>query len=66
MSRNSERNIYIKQLEELYEQGKKTLMIESKDILSSMSDEELGKLVRETYHKKIEECENHLKYMKSL
>ncbi len=66
MSLKSDRNIYIKQLEELYEEGKKSLMVESKYILSTMSNEELGKLIRELYHKKIEDCESHLKYMKSL
>jgi hypothetical protein len=66
MSRISERNIYTKQLEELYSQSKKSLTIDANLILSQMSDDELGKLVRDQYKKKVDDCDSHLKYMKSL
>lgn len=66
MSRISERQIYTKQLEELYGESKKTLTIESKIILSDITDEELGKFVREQYKKKVDDCDSHLKHMKSL
>lgn len=66
MSRISERSIYIKQLEELYSQSKKTLTIDSEIILSQISNEELGRLVREQYNKKVDDCDSHLKHMKSL
>jgi hypothetical protein len=66
MSRISERSIYTKQLEELYSQSKKSLTIDANLILSQMSDDELGKLVRDQYKKKVDDCDSHLKYMKSL
>ncbi len=53
MSRISERSIYTKQLEELYSQSKKSLTIDANLILSQMSDDELGKLVRDQYKKMI-------------
>ena len=66
MSRISERSIYTKQLEELYFESKKSLTIDANIILSQISDEELGKLVRDQYKKKIDDCDSHLKHMKSL
>ena len=66
MSRISERSVYTKQLEEIYFQSKKSLTIDANLILSQMSDDELGKLVRDQYKKKVDDCDSHLKYMKSL
>lgn len=66
MSRISERSIYTKQLEEIYSQSKKSLTIDANLILSQMSDDELGKLVRDQYKKKVDDCDSHLKHMKSL
>ncbi len=66
MLRISERNIYTKQLEELYSESKKSLTIDASSILSQMSNEELGRLVREQYKKKVDDCDSHLKHMKSL
>lgn len=66
MLRISERQIYTKQLEEMYIESKKTLTIDSTIILSEITDEELGKIVREQYKKKIDDCDSHIKHMKSL
>lgn len=66
MSRISERSIYTKQLGELYSESKKSLTIDANLILSQISDEELGRIVREQYKKKVDDCDSHLKHMKSL
>lgn len=66
MLRISERNFYIRQLEQEYTEYKKTLTVYASDILSELSDEDLGKLVREQYKKKVDDCDSHLKHMKSL
>jgi hypothetical protein len=47
-------------------EGKQSLTIPSSLINKTTDDAELGKLVRETMIKKIEDCEKHVEYMKSL
>jgi hypothetical protein len=61
-----ERKIYIRQIEQICEEGKQSLTIPSSLINNTIDDAELGKLVREMLIKKIEDCENHVTYMKSL
>lgn len=61
-----ERKLYIRQIEQLCEEGKQSLTIPSSLINETIDDVELGKLVREMMVKKIEDCEKHVEYMKSL
>ena len=61
-----ERKLYIRQIEQLCEEGKQSLTIPSLLINETIDDNELGKLVREMMVKKIEDCEKHVEYMKSL
>jgi hypothetical protein len=61
-----ERKLYIRQIEQLCEEGKQSLTIPSSLINETTDDVELGKLVREMMVKKIEDCEKHVEYMKSL
>lgn len=61
-----ERKLYIRQIEQICEEGKQSLTIPSSLINKTTDDAELGKLVRETMIKKIEDCEKHVEYMKSL
>jgi hypothetical protein len=66
MAANVERKLYIKQIEQLCEEGKKSVSIPSTLINETTNDAELGRLVREMMGKKIVDCENHVRYMKSL
>lgn len=66
MGTSVERKLYIKQIEQICEEGKKSLMIPSILIHETTDDAELGKLVRDLMKQKIEDCENHVAYMKSL
>jgi hypothetical protein len=61
-----ERKLYIRQIEQICEEGKQSLTIPSSLINETTDDAELGKLVREMMIKKIEDCEKHVEYMKSL
>jgi hypothetical protein len=61
-----ERKLYIRQIEQICEEGKQSLIIPSSLINETTDDAELGKLVREMMIKKIEDCEKHVEYMKSL
>jgi hypothetical protein len=61
-----ERKLYIRQIEQICEEGKQSLTIPSLLINETTDDAELGKLVREMMIKKIEDCEKHVEYMKSL
>ena len=61
-----ERKLYIKQIEQICEEGKQSLTIPSSLINETIDDAELGKLVKEMLIKKIEDCDSHVKYMKSL
>jgi len=61
-----ERKLYIRQIEQICEEGKQSLTIPSLLINETTDDVELGKLVREMMVKKIEDCEKHVEYMKSL
>jgi hypothetical protein len=61
-----EAKIYRRQIIEMGEKSKKTLTIEAEDVLKRQDDEELGRWVRETLNKKLEEIDNHINYIKSL
>lgn len=66
MGASVERKLYIKQIEQLCEEGKKSLIVPSELIHSTIDDAELGKMIRNLMKQKIEDCENHVTYMKSL
>jgi hypothetical protein len=66
MATSVERKLYIKQIEQICEEGKQSLTIPSSLINETIDDAELGKLVKEMLIKKIEDCDSHVKYMKSL
>lgn len=66
MATSVERKLYIKQIEQLCEEGKKSLTIPSTLINDTTDDSELGKLVREMMRQKVVDCEQHVEYMKSL
>ena len=66
MTTSVERKLYIKQIEQICEEGKQSLTIPSSLINETINDAELGKLVKEMLIKKIEDCDSHVKYMKSL
>jgi hypothetical protein len=66
MAASVERKLYIKQIEQICEEGKKSLMVPSTLINETTDDAELGRLVRKMIEQKIEDCENHVRYMKSL
>jgi len=66
MAASVERKHYIKQIEQICEEGKKSLMVPSTLINETTDDAELGRLVRKMIEQKIEDCEKHVEYMKSL
>lgn len=66
MATNTERKLYTKQIEQMCEEGKKSVTIPSTLIDETTNDAELGRLVRDLMNKKIVDCENHVRYMKSL
>ncbi len=66
MAASVERKLYIKQIEQLCEEGKKSLVVPSSLINETTDDAELGKLVRQMMRQKTEDCEKHVEYMKSL
>ena len=66
MATNVERKFYIKQIEKLCEEGKKSLTVPSSLINGTIDDAELGKLVRRMMKQKTEDCEKHVEYMKSI
>jgi hypothetical protein len=66
MATSVERKLYIKQIEQICEEGKQSLTIPSSLINETIDDAELGKLVKEMLIKKIEDCDSHVKYMKSV
>lgn len=61
-----ERKLYIRQIEQICKEGKQSLTVPSSLINETIDDNKLGKLVREMMVKKIEDCEKHVEYMKSL
>ena len=66
MAASVERKLYIRQIEQICEEGKQSLTIPSLLINETTDDAELGRLVRKMIEQKIEDCENHVRYMKSL
>jgi hypothetical protein len=66
MATSTERKLYIKQIEQICEEGKKSVIIPSSLIDETTNDAELGRMVRDLMKKKIVDCENHVRYMKSL
>lgn len=66
MGTNTERKVYIRQIEQMCEEGKKSVNIPSTLIDETTNDAELGRIVRDLMRKKIVDCENHVRYMKSL
>lgn len=61
-----ERQFYTKQMEEICEEGKKFVTVSSLIIDQTSDDSELGKIVREMMKKKIVDCEEHVRHMKSI
>ena len=63
---NDDKKIYIRQMIKMSEEAKKTIVIKSEMILDSNDDCELGKMVRLLLMEKINACDEHIKYVKSL
>jgi hypothetical protein len=69
MSQNNtqdEKNIYRRQMIQMSEDAKKTITLKSEMILNCSDDFDLGRMVRMLLNEKINTCDEHINYIKSL
>lgn len=66
MSKETTRKIYHRQMIEMGEEDKRFVVLPADHILDELDDEQLGKWVREMLHKKIEEIDRRIEYIRSL
>jgi hypothetical protein len=64
MGKNKDKEMYARQIIEMSEQSKETLIIRKEIIIDNMSDEELGKWIRTMYKAKCESADNHIEHIK--
>ncbi len=64
MGKNKDKEMYARQIIEMSEQSKETLTIRKEIIIDGMSDEELGKWIRQMYKAKCEAADEHIEHIK--
>ena len=63
----NERSMYVKQIIQMSEESKKTLTLPASIILDkTITDTQLGQMIRDQYTTKLKGIEEHVNYMKSL
>jgi hypothetical protein len=65
MRANDESKIYRKQMIEFAKESKKSIKISSETILSELSDEGLGKLIRTMYDEVCKDADSRIEYLEN-